>query len=260
VTAGSIEILGTERTIITTTLVTGGTGQLGSPTVALLREAGHEVRVLSRRRGEGLATGELVSGTGIREALEHVHTVIHLASTGSSKDVDAAHTLIDASKKAGVEHLVLISIVGVDDIPLGYYRAKAESERLLRDSGLPHTILRATQFHSFVDTVYRLQRFLPVLFAPKLSFQPIAVEEVAERLVELATASPAGRVADIGGPERRTARELGELWRDATGSRRAIVPLSMPGRTFAGYAAGHNLVPGVPYGRRTFSQYLAERH
>lgn len=197
-------------------------------------------------------------GTGISQALEGVEVVLHLA-TGKG-DVQAARTLFTAARDVGVTHLVLISIVGIDTIPLGYYRGKVEIERLLVESGVPHTILRSTQFHNLIDTMFSVQRFWPVLFAPSLSFQSIDVGEVGGRLVELAGGAPAGRVTDIGGPELRTGRELAAQWAAATGSRRRIAPLRLPGRTFAAYATGDNMVPGKPYGRGTFGDYLEAKY
>lgn len=236
-------------------LVTGGTGKLGTPTVAALRAAGHNVRVLSRRTGDGLTTGNLLTGEGVAAALAGVNTVLHLA-TGRN-DVGASRTLVAEARQAGIRHLVFMSIVGVDAIPLGYYRQKLAIEELVSDSGIPHTILRATQFHNLVAGVFRAQRFLPVLLAPTFSVQPIDVHEVAARLVELATTDAAGRVPDIGGPEQRTGRDLARAWRDATGSRRRIAPLRLPGATFAALTAGHNMVSGAPYGHRTFEEFLA---
>src|SRR3954468_12848008 len=152
---------------MTTTLVTGATGTLGVPTVARLRAAGHDVRALSRCTGPGLLTGDLLTGAGIREAVTGVDTVLHLATGPRGRgDVEAARTLLDAATAAGAPHLVLISIVGIDDIPLGYYRDKLAIERTVRESGLPHTILRATQFHSFVEALLTAQRRCPVLLAP----------------------------------------------------------------------------------------------
>ena len=159
-----------------------------------------------------------------------------------------------------MRHIVYISIVGVDRIPLGYYRQKLESERLLESSGVPHTILRATQFHELVVGVFTVQRFLPVVFAPAISFQPIAAADVAARLVELAAGDPAGRVPDIGGPEQLSALELARQWADAASVRRRIVPVSLPGTTFAAYAAGHHLVPGPAFGTTTFAEFLAEKY
>lgn len=240
---------------MTTILVTGATGTLGAPTTARLRAAGHDVRALSRRTGTGLTTGDLLTGEGILEAIAGVDTVVHLA-TGRN-DVGQGKAAIGAARAADVGHFVLISIVGIEDIPLGYYRGKVEIERALEASGVPHTILRATQFHQFVEAMFRGQRLSPAILAPRFSFQPISTDEVAARLVELAGAEPAGRVADIGGPEQRTARDLAEAWKSATGSRRPVWSIRMPGATAAGFAAGHNLVPGTPYGVATFEDYLA---
>jgi uncharacterized protein YbjT (DUF2867 family) len=244
---------------MTTFLVTGGAAQLGRPTVCSLRAAGHDVRVLRRRGAAGALGGDLVTGRGIAAAVTGVHTVVHLASTHSARDVDASRVLVSAASAAGVTHLVYISIVGVDDIPLPYYRAKAAAERVIAGSGLPHSILRATQFHPFVERLFSAQRaLLPVTLVPASTLQPIAVEEVAARLVELATGSPAGRVADIGGPEQLTGRDLATRWTRASGSRRPLVALRLPGRTFAGFAAGHALVDGPPFGHGTFDRYIAE--
>lgn len=245
-------------TPMTTTLVTGATGTLGTPTVLRLRAAGHDVRALSRRTGPGLVTGDLVTGAGLEQALTGVGTVVHLATAPRGKgDVEAAGRLLHASAEAGVQHLVLISIVGIDDIPLAYYRDKVVIERLVRESGVPFTILRATQFHVFVEALFTGQRALPVVVAPAFTVQPIAVEEVADRLAELASQPPAGRVADIGGPEQRTVPELARLWRGSVGSRRLVLPLVLPGKTFAGYRSGAGLVPGPAYGRVTFAEHLA---
>ena len=243
---------------MSTILVTGATGTLGTPTVTQLRAAGHEVRAFSRKNAAGLTIGDLLTGEGLADAMAGVDTAIHL-STGK-RDVAQARAIIEASRMSGIAHFILISIVGIEDIPLGYYKNKIEIERLLVESRLPQTILRATQFHEFVDMVFSAQKSLPVVFAPAFSFQPIAVGEVAARLVELAGADAAGRVPDIGGPEQRTTLDLGKAWKRASGTRRPHWTLSLPGKTMAGYAAGHNLVPGPAYGTGTFDQYLAEKY
>ncbi|AWB94350.1 NmrA family transcriptional regulator [Agromyces badenianii] len=241
---------------MTSILVTGGTGRLGTPTVDRLRSAGHDVRALSRHAGAGRVVGDLRSGEGVADAVADTDTVVHLA-TGTSGDARLMRTVVDASREAGVRHLVFVSIVGVDRIPLGYYRQKLAAEQLLEASGTGHTILRATQFHQLVAGVFDAQRWLPVVVAPTISFQPISTDDVAARLAELVAGGPAGRVADIGGPERLTARELAERWAAAKSVRRRIVPLSLPGKTFAAFAAGGNLVPGPGWGTRTFTEFLA---
>src|SRR2546429_5743133 len=119
-------------------LVTGGTGALGRVLVALLREGGHEVRVLSRRTG-----ADLLTGAGLAEALDGTDVIVHCATDGRH-DVDATRNLIAA---ASGQHLVYVSIVGIDRIPFPYYRLKLACERLVEECGLPWTTLRATQFH-----------------------------------------------------------------------------------------------------------------
>ena len=242
-----------------TILVTGATGTLGRPTVDRLRATGHDVRALSRRSGPGLVTGDLLTGEGIASAVTGASVVVHLATGLRRKDVVIARTLLDAARRAGVGHLVLISIVGIEHIPLGYYRDKVAIERLAAESGVPHTILRATQFHRLVDQLFSVQRRVGALLAPSFDVQPIAPVEVAERLVELASSAPAGRVPDIGGPAVRQLPELAGVWAATRGLRRRVVPVRAPGKVFAGYRAGHNLVPGPPYGRITFEEYLTGR-
>jgi uncharacterized protein YbjT (DUF2867 family) len=244
---------------MTSILVTGGTGTLGRPTVAGLRANGHSVRSLSRRTGPDVVTGDLLSGSGIPESLAGVHTVLHLATKGRT-DVAASKTLLAATRAAAVEHLVFVSIVGIEAVPIGFYRDKLAIERLVAESSVPYTILRATQFHSLVEQVFVAQRYSPVILSPAFSMQPIAVEEVAERLVEVAEEGPAGRIADIGGPEQLSGRELARAWAGAAGSRRPIWSIKLPGKAFAALMAGRNMVPGPSYGRRTFAEYLSERY
>ena len=241
-----------------TVLVTGATGTLGKPTTSQLREAGFDVRALSRRAGSGVTSGDLLTGVGIPHAMDGADVVVHLAT--GRRDVDQAKAAIVAANAIGIGHFVLISIVGIDDIPFGYYQGKVEIEKYLVASGIPHTIQRATQFHQFVDGLFLGQKISPVILAPKFSFQPISTDEVAAKLVDLVGAEPSGRVADIGGPEKRTAFELATEWKAATGSRRAIWRLGLPGKTAAGFAAGHNLVPGESYGRSTFQEYLRAKY
>jgi uncharacterized protein YbjT (DUF2867 family) len=205
-------------------------------------------------------SGNLVTGAGITRALDGVDTVVHLATTNGKNDVPAATTLESACARSDVRHLVVMSIVGVDEIPLGYYRLKLEVESIAEQSSVPHTILRATQFHSLVEKVFTAQGLLPVRFAPSFSIQPIAVEDVAVRLRDIVGMDAAGRVPDIGGPEQRTAVDLARVWSAAAGSTRPIWPLRLPGPTFDGFARGHNLVPGPPYGTLTFEDYLRTRY
>lgn len=234
------------------TLVTGGTHGLGVPTVELLRAAGHDVRVLSRKAGAGRYQGDLSNSAGLDAALMGVDTVVHLA-TSRRKDIGHTRNLLDAAKRAGIAHLVFISIVGVDRIPYSYYRDKVASEQAIAGSGIPFTILRATQFHTLIAALF--QRRLPVLLAPAVSLQTIATEEVAARMVQLASGAPAGRVPDIGGPEILTIREYAERWNRAHGTNKPVWTIRIPGKTIAAFKAGHHMT-GLPgYGTQTFSEY-----
>jgi uncharacterized protein YbjT (DUF2867 family) len=237
-------------------LVTGGTGQLGSAVVAALRTAGEQVRVLSRRKAPEYATGDLRTGRGIDTAVAGADVIVHCA-TDFRRETQLARRLIEAARWAGTEHLVYVSIVGVDRIPLGYYRAKYETERLIADSGLPYTILRATQFHALVRTLFAAGSRLPVVPVPKIRFQPVDVRDVAARLATLAAGDPVGRADDFGGPEVLDAADLARAVFTASGVSRRAVPLRLPGALFRGYADGANLTPEHADGKITFAGYLA---
>lgn len=243
-----------------TILVTGSTGQLGSPTLAALRAAGHDARGISRSGRDGSTVADLFTGAGVAAALRGVDTVVHCAQTKGKRDPQLARTLVESAKAAGVGHLVLISIVGIEQISMPYYRQRVEIEHIVEESGIPATIQRATQFHSLIDGFFSAQRFLPVILAPASRFQPIAVPEVAKRMSELAVAAPQGRVPDIGGPEQLDIRQLHTKWKRAKRSRRGALALHLPGKAFAGLAAGAHLVPGEPYGRATFDDYLRAKY
>ncbi|GIF52636.1 uncharacterized protein YbjT (DUF2867 family) [Asanoa ferruginea] len=240
-------------------LVTGGTGNLGRIVVAKLREAGHDVVVLSRRPQPGHSVrGDLRTGQGIPAAVAGVDTILHLA-TAPRGDAEACSRLIAAAIEAGGAHLVFTSIVGVDRIPLRYYEAKKECERLIETSGLPFTIQRATQFHALVFRLFAAQRRMPLLVAPTCDFQPVHMRDVADRLVEHVSAGPRERVPEIGGPEVRSARSLAQSYLAAANRRRKIAAIGLPGRIFAGFRAGANLTPNHADGTLTFEDYLDER-
>jgi uncharacterized protein YbjT (DUF2867 family) len=241
---------------MTTILVTGGTGGLGRPTVELLRKAEHDVRILTRKPGAEFV-GDLTTGVGLANALTGIGTVLHLATSAGSKDVAQTRNVVDASVAAGVKHLVYISIVGVDVVPYPYYRAKLRSEEIIERSGIPFTILRATQFHSFIAMLIQLQRRLPFILAFAVPDQPIAVEEVAERLVELVEAGPSGRVADIGGPEQLTLREAIGIWQTAAGTHKPIWMLHIFGKTIRAFKEGRHMTGMPGYGRETFAEFAA---
>lgn len=245
-------------------LVTGGTGTIGSRVVPMLRDAGNNVRVLTRHPREdepGIqhVEGDTVAGLGLAEALTGVEVVLHLAGGAKGDDI-AAKNLAAAAKDAGVRHLILISVVGADAMPIGYFRAKAHAERTIADSGVPWTVLRAAQLHEFVLPVVRGLSKLPVLLTPGgLRFEPVHVDEVAVRLTEIALGSPSGRVADIAGPDVLGIRQLTDSYVELMGGRhRRGVPVRIPGAVGRAYRAGANLAgPDKQQGQRTWEEFLS---
>ncbi len=195
-------------------LVTGGTGTLGRQVVPRLRDAGYDIRVLSRRGradedGIRYLTGDLATGEGVEPAVDGVETIIHCAGTSKGDEVKTRQ-LVRAASQAGARHLVYISVVGADRIPVasgldramfGYFASKLAAEKVIADSGLPWTALRATQFHDLTLLTIRQLARLPVVPVPAgWRVQPVDAGEVAARLVELALGPPAGLVPDLGGP------------------------------------------------------------
>lgn len=249
-----------------TNVVTGGTGTLGRPLVRGLVDAGHRVRVLSRHApadgvlpaGVAHSAVDLRTGKGLEAALDGAEVVVHCAWDRRA-DEAVARNLLAAARAAGVSHVLYISIVGVDRIPMGFYKRKLAVERQVEASGLPWTILRTTQFHELIVSLLLAQRRLPVIFAPSIRFQPVDVGDVAARMTELALASPAGRVDDMGGPAVRDAGDLARAYRAATGGRRPIVALRFAGEVGRQLRAGANLVPEHAVGVRGFDDYLAAR-
>lgn len=247
-------------------LVTGGTGTLGRPLVSTLTTTGQDVRVLSRSSGSGRSNGvhagDLATGAGLVDALAGVETVVHCASDTrrfGKSDLAQAENLIAAARAAEVRHVVYISIVGIDRIPMPYYRRKLAVEQLIESSGLPWTILRATQFHNLlVDMLFKPQK-VPFLFVPRGTVQPIAVEVVADRLAELATGSPQGRVDDLGGPEVLDFAGAGRAYLESVGRKPRIVRLPALGKVAGSIAAGHLTCPDHRSGGQTFREFLAEK-
>ncbi len=251
-------------------LVTGGTGTLGTLVVKRLRDRGIAVRVLSRHPHEGAeyVTGDLATGEGIDAAVAGVGTVVHCAGSAKGDEVKARN-LVAAASRAGVAHLVYISVVGADRVPIhsrldrvmyGYYGAKFAAERIVAESGLPFTTLRATQFHDLILTVARQLAKSPVV--PALSgvrFQPIDADEVAARLTELALGAPAGLVAELGGPRIYPMVDLLRGYLRATHRRRLILPVRQAGDAARAVRAGANLVPQQAVGHRTWEEFLADR-
>ena len=257
----------------TTILVTGGTGTLGRLVVPQLRDAGAQVRALSRHtpppeQGIEYVAGDLDTDEGVAAAVQGAEIIVHLAG-GMKGDEEKARNLVRAASRAGARHLVYISVVGADRVPVvsgvdramfSYFASKFAAERVVAESGLPWTTLRATQFHDLILLVARQMAKLPVVPLPAgMRFQPVDANEVAAQLVELALGAPRGLAPDIGGPKIYSMADLFGAYLHASHRRRPTIPLWLPGRAARAIRAGANLTPERAVGQRTWEEFLAER-
>ena len=213
-------------------------------------------------------TADLSSGEGIDAAVGGTEVVLHMAGTSKGDDVKARN-LVDAASRAGVRHIVYISVVGDESIPVnsgvdramfGYFAAKRQAEQIIADSGVPWTTLHATQVHDLAFKTAQAMAKLPVIPVPSgFRFQPIDADEVAERLVELALGEPAGLVPDMGGPRIYEMSDLVRSYVQATSKHRLIIPMPTPGAAARAFRDGANLAPDRAVGHRTWEEFLAER-
>jgi uncharacterized protein YbjT (DUF2867 family) len=254
-------------------LVTGGTGRLGRHVVRRLRESGHDVRIFAREAGKqengvSFITGDLLSGTGIDAAVDGVATIIHCAGTNQGDEI-LTRNLVHAAARAGQPHLVYISVVGAERIPVsgrmdrmmfGYFDMKRKAEQIVARSGLPWTTLRASQFYDLIFIVIEKMAKMPIVPVPSgVKFQPVDADEVAARLVELALGQPAGLVPDMAGPRVYSLADLVRGYMERIHRRRLLLPLWLPGKAARALRAGANLVPGHAVGSRTWEEFLAGR-
>ena len=244
-------------------LVTGGSGSLGSRVVNRLRDAGHEVRALSRSGRPGTVRGDLSTGEGLDEAVEGVDVIVHCASSPTKTrqiDVEGTERLLKVANRAGISNFVFISIVGVDRNPYyPYFRMKLEVEQMIEASPVPWTILRATQFHEFVFRFVQLLGRGPVAIAPKgFLFQPIDIGEVADRLTELALSGAAGRVPDVGGPEVKTFADFARTYFEFVSIKKMILEVPLPGKMARAWRKGAQVCPDQRYGRITWEEYVSQ--
>jgi len=203
----------------------GASGQIGSKVSELLRSEGHDVVAASRTNGVDVLTGE-----GVAEALQDAHVLVDVLNSPSFDDEPvmqffsiATRTLVAAARAAGVAHYVALSIVGDTRLPdSGYMRAKVAQETLIEASGLPYTIVRATQFIEFADAIVASMTDGDVVRVPQARIQPIAAAEVAAHVARAAVGSPAG-VVEIGGPEAITFAELARTVLARSGQQRDVV-------------------------------------
>jgi uncharacterized protein YbjT (DUF2867 family) len=252
--------------------VTGGSGALGRELVAALAARGHDVRSVSRSAPPRLPAGaehvraDLLDGSGLGAALDGADAVIDAVNAGPRTKparallIDGTRRLLAAEARAGIEHHVAISIVGVDRAPSGYYGVKLEQEGAVRDGGVPWTIVRATQFHAWVDGHLAAAARLGVLPGGEMPMQPVDVREVAQVLADTVEAEPSAAVTQFAGPEILPLGALARLWRDARGRRAAVVPapVGLLGAAGRAMAEGALTNPGAWRGRIGFAAWLRD--
>jgi uncharacterized protein YbjT (DUF2867 family) len=212
--------------------VVGGTGTVGRRIAAALARAGHEVRALSRSAAQYPV--DLTTGAGLEAALSGCAVVIDASNGPPSRKargvlVDGSRRLLKVAEGAGVGHHVCVSIVGIDDVPMAYYRVKLEQERVVERAGLPWTIMRSTQFHDLLGSLLSTAGRRHVLPAARAKFQPVGVDEAADAIAAVATDTPGLARVTIAGPEVHDLRSLGRLWREATGRRAIDIPVPLIG-------------------------------
>jgi uncharacterized protein YbjT (DUF2867 family) len=240
-------------------VVIGGTGLIGSKTVSILRQGGHEVVAASPQSGVNSITGE-----GVKEAVAGAQVVIDLANSPSFEDKavleffeTSGRNLHAAEATAGVRHHVALSIVGIDGSDNGYFRAKVAQEKLIVASGIPYTIIRSTQFMEFLrgiaDSGTEGNR---VRIATSL-FQPIAADDVAADVGDVALAAPRNGIVEIAGPERAPFNEIVARYLKAVGDPREVVG-DPEARYFGGRVEERSLVPlgEARLGRIGFDEWL----
>ena len=240
-------------------LIIGGTGLIGSKTVPILRQAGHEVVAASPKSGVNTITGE-----GVKEAVSGAQVVIDLANSPSFEDKavleffqTSGRNLLAAEAAAGVRHHVALSIVGTDRTPEnGYFRAKVAQEKLVESSGVPYTIIRSTQFMEFVGGIADAATTGNVVRVSPGAFQPIVSDDVAAFVADVALAPPKNGIVEIAGPEKAPFNDFVARYLQAVGDPRQVVS-DKEARYFGGLVDDRSLVPlgEARLGRVGFDQW-----
>lgn len=275
---------------MTRILITGATGVLGQQVVkALADKPDIVVRLMSRRpidpnsgiprplsrvslrvlAGYGTSTSharentvspfpatswiqaDLERGEHLSDALRDIDVIIHCAGD--------PRRLLEVARTTGLSHFVYISIVGCDRIPLFYYQQKVSEEASIKASGIPFSILRATQFHALIDLILRGGSRLPwlTLAATDFRFQSIAECEVGRRMAAIALEPPTGGIEELGGPQILSLGEMARKWITLRQMRRAVLSVRLPGKVAAGYRQGDNTCgTEFPHGEITWAQWV----
>lgn len=248
-------------------LVTGSTGLLGSALLNQLTSSEYKVKITSRSKPENTEQFEwvysdLLSGEGLEEAVKGVDVIIHAATSPikNSKTVEVSGFEEFLRKLEHIKHFIYPSIVGIDDIPLKYYKLKYEAEDLLKNSSIPHTIVRATQFHNFVENSFLSKPLFKRYIIPgNIKFQSVDVSEFANHLIGLVDVGPKGRTDDFGGPDIMTLREMAELKIRINNETNKVQTYSIPGELYKSFKDGKNTNDNQKMGKITFEDYLINK-
>ncbi len=240
--------------------IAGGTGVVGAEVVRVAQARGHATRVLSRSAGVDVRTA-----VGLENALRGADAVIDTLNIPTLSEKTAKQffrttttNLLDAERRAGVAHHIVLSIVGVDRVPHGYYGAKLAQEEVTAAGDVPWTVLRVTQFHDFAAQMHARLSFGPVHPIAHMRTQPVDVTEVAQRLVDLAERAPQGRARDLAGPREEDLAEMMRAWARHRGMRGWLPRIRVPGAFGRAMRDGTLLpAPDAERGRIAFSQWLS---
>jgi uncharacterized protein YbjT (DUF2867 family) len=256
-------------------LITGASGQLGAQLLTRPARAHHQIRALTRRRVESTDAGtraddgaevewvraDLATGEGLDGAMRRVDVVVHAATApgreAQATDVAGTGRLLRAAADAGVRHVVYVSIVGVDRVPIDYYRRKLAAEALVRAGPLPWSIVRGTQFHPFMAAMLRRLAFGAIGVAPAgFRCQPLDVAEFADALWSAVDDGPTRLVSDVGGPEVLTWAAMLRAWLAAQGRHPHVLALPVPGAAAAALRRGDGTAPARAAGRMSWERWL----
>jgi uncharacterized protein YbjT (DUF2867 family) len=243
--------------------VVGGTGTVGRRIADALEVKGHEVRALSRTSAHYAV--DLRTGEGLQTALEGCHVVVDASNgppSGKARAVlvEGSRRLLEAEAQAGVGHHVCVSIVGIEDVPMSYYRVKVEQERIVESAQVPWTIVRSTQFHDLLASLLAAAGRWHLLPTAKARLQPVDVAEAAAAVAAVATEPARRGRTTVAGPEIHDLGSLARIWRDASSRRAITVALPLPFALGRALKAGRLTCPDPDVqGTRTFADWLRDK-
>jgi uncharacterized protein YbjT (DUF2867 family) len=251
-------------------LVTGGTGNLGKWIIEYLLQHNFNVAILSSQTNISLKNdieilkGDLANNTGLTQSTADADIIIHCASNPRNfekTDIEGTRNLLSSINRKRIQHFIYISIVGVDKSDYTYYQAKYAAEQMIAGSGIPFTILRTTQFHSFILSM--VQSFVNdqssgiVKIPMRMKFQSVDIREVAKQLVDC-LGQAAGLLPDFGGPEILSFEEMVRVYLSLSKTNLILQPENLEGKRYDLFRSGVNLCPDRAYGKITWKSFLAE--